>query len=1199
MIGNATIPAYPAEFESTDIDIYEEETFSSGNDGEITISDTVDAVKSNSPGEFMDDITEESENENHLESMNHEESDISEKETEEKIDETILSDVDTTEDIMDGSEPMYTAADNKCGDNLTWSLSGGNLTITGTGDMYEYSYDETGDYLYDEDDFPWSDFREEIKMITVGDGVTTISDAAFWNCENLTEVRIGRKVGVIGSQAFFWDTSLKQVTFAAYENKDDPNNSTTLIIGDNAFDGCESLSSIKLPDITVSLGEGAFDNCINLETVELGAALTTIGKNAFSCCEKLRYLELASAVDQIGDYAFDTCAEYEGDPLVLHFKGDLPALGMNPFNESYIMIEYPVVNKTYTDSIKNNKYGAVQINWMPYGQELKKIENVMLTGNAYTLYLSWDRTDFGEYEDGGNMACGHGYHIEWSAFDNFPEDATGTMDLLPSDVDVKNQTTGEEYCEFQIVGLEPKVKYYVRAAAYAIPDEKDIQGPYSDIAEYTLGESFMRWQYQADSLYADEDLFLAYEKLFNSTNLPCYTIVNKALDNNLGYYTLAWESLKEHMDTIENLPEGLRDQDFKNEYVYEAALFALLECRTNDSDHGQIMQWSKVGSEVYEQVKDLLIKYKRYNYGNCELFWELSEENRKRIFKEIDDGFASAFGIDSIFNGLDVITKIDEDVTSLQEICNLASNYGQLTMMSENLKAIVKEMYDNCPDDNRDLKKALENMCAHIDENEREAQEAIFKEKAMRYSTLSAAGFFWEKMREKMELSIPFLAFWWEVCNAAEYVSGTFLNADDISAKYMEIKAVVEIEALLRQVYITNKNTYFADKNEKTAQRYLETGDLLLYLYAMDCRYAVNFVNECDDTKLKVIKDWVVSAIPNTDKEAIKKRKELSNTIIGQRNIYLNRRYNYMTFWIPYLEKYYPDEYEDYKYLIDEEYIKESVCDHSWKSTGTIAATCSKDGSKTYTCTICGKKKSEIISKTDIHKWSKWKVIKQATSSQTGVEQRQCTVCGLTDKRNIKKITSNVQVENILPKMSKVTIESGIYTVSRDSEVTFAAPTKKTGNVVIPDNITVKGVQYKVTAIKANAFKNNKKVTSVTIGKNVLKIGNQAFSGCTKLSSVKGMKKVSSIGTKAFYKCSKIKKIVIPSKVNKIGKSAFQGCRSLKNINIKTSKLTKKKVGNKAFKGVPKTAKVKVPKRVKKAYKKWLPKKGIAKKMIH
>ena len=91
---------------------------------------------------------------------------------------------------------------------------------------------------------------------------------------------------------------------------------------------------------------------------------------------------------------------------------------------------------------------------------------------------------------------------------------------------------------------------------------------------------------------------------------------------------------------------------------------------------------------------------------------------------------------------------------------------------------------------------------------------------------------------------------------------------------------------------------------------------------------------------------------------------------------------------------------------------------------------------------------------------------------------------------------------------------------------------------------------FKVTAIEKNAFKSNKKVKNVTIGKNV-----------------------TTIGKKAFYGCSKLKK-----------------------LTIKSSKLTEKKIGSKAFSKTPKSMKVTVPKKKFKTYKSMLIKKGVNKK---
>lgn len=121
---------------------------------------------------------------------------------------------------------------------------------------------------------------------------------------------------------------------------------------------------------------------------------------------------------------------------------------------------------------------------------------------------------------------------------------------------------------------------------------------------------------------------------------------------------------------------------------------------------------------------------------------------------------------------------------------------------------------------------------------------------------------------------------------------------------------------------------------------------------------------------------------------------------------------------------------------------------------------------------------------------------------------------------------------------------AGKYTVEYVKSV---SKTVKTATV--PNTIKAGGITYKVTSIAPNAFKNNKKLTKVTIGKYI-----------------------TAIGTKAFY-----------------------GCKKLKSITIKTTKLTSAKVGSKAFKGTHKKAVLKVPKSKLKSYKKFLGKKGVAK----
>ncbi len=159
------------------------------------------------------------------------------------------------------------------------------------------------------------------------------------------------------------------------------------------------------------------------------------------------------------------------------------------------------------------------------------------------------------------------------------------------------------------------------------------------------------------------------------------------------------------------------------------------------------------------------------------------------------------------------------------------------------------------------------------------------------------------------------------------------------------------------------------------------------------------------------------------------------------------------------------------------------------------------------------------------------------------------------------------------PENDEVTVSDAKMTVKGDGTATYVAPgNKNVTTITIPDTIIRGGKTYKVTAIGKNAFYGCKKLTTVKIGKNV-----------------------TTIGAKAFYRCTALKKITIPSKVKKIGQKAFYGCSKLKTLTIKTTKLTTKRVGSKAFGKTPKGIKVTIPKKKYKAYKSLLIKKGIKK----
>lgn len=94
----------------------------------------------------------------------------------------------------------------------------------------------------------------------------------------------------------------------------------------------------------------------------------------------------------------------------------------------------------------------------------------------------------------------------------------------------------------------------------------------------------------------------------------------------------------------------------------------------------------------------------------------------------------------------------------------------------------------------------------------------------------------------------------------------------------------------------------------------------------------------------------------------------------------------------------------------------------------------------------------------------------------------------------------------------------------------------------------------KVVGIDANAFKNNKTITKITLGNNIEAIGESAFEGTTKLKLVEQISGVKSIGKSAFLG-SGVVSVALPATLTTLGESAFKNCSSLVSVRFETGAL--------------------------------------------
>ena len=271
-----------------------------------------------------------------------------------------------------------------CGDDLTWRLESGALTIIGTGEMNNYSWSSGA---------PWDSSCESIKTVTIGSGVTSIGNHAFDGCSALTTVTISDSVTSIGDYALSECSALTDVYYdgtAAQWYEVSVGSYNTPIMGeatihasDAAFNGmCGANLTWTLKNTVLTIaGTGEMDNYYSwssgapwdssresIKTVTIGSGVTSIGNHAFDGCSALTEVTISDGVTSIGDYAFDGCYIL----ATVTIPNGVTSIGDHAFDGCRALTTVAIPNSvtsierdafSYCDALTDVYYGGTSTQW--------------------------------------------------------------------------------------------------------------------------------------------------------------------------------------------------------------------------------------------------------------------------------------------------------------------------------------------------------------------------------------------------------------------------------------------------------------------------------------------------------------------------------------------------------------------------------------------------------------------------------------------------------------------------------------------------------------------------------------------------------------------------------------------------------------------------------------------------------------------
>ena len=191
------------------------------------------------------------------------------------------------------------AEETKCGENITWSFNKktGTLTLKGSGKMDHFAIEDNEDMTVAHT--PWEEFKDSIKKVVIGKGITLLSECAFYKCSALEEVE-GLTEDVIMEDSVFRRTPF----FTNNVEKDGALgylNNQLVDVDEEAWD---TLTEAVIRPGTTSISTYYLCFCHNLTKVSIPEGVRYIFTGAFNGLENIESIELPESVEYVGAWAF-------------------------------------------------------------------------------------------------------------------------------------------------------------------------------------------------------------------------------------------------------------------------------------------------------------------------------------------------------------------------------------------------------------------------------------------------------------------------------------------------------------------------------------------------------------------------------------------------------------------------------------------------------------------------------------------------------------------------------------------------------------------------------------------------------------------------------------------------------------------------------------------------------------------------------